>query len=302
MDIISTTDLFNIIQYLNNDDIISFSMSCKSIRSEIISQSLNLVKTRFKKEIKQIETIIKLLPNNFHFDFFVFMTYKYKMMDSQFVQLLQTNYSQFKYFIPLFTQNELFHKTIRQFYIEVTNKEEVNNTRNTFIDYVYSHAIHYRDINLVFFLLSHTSLIDSESLNRTIHLIKNIGMNIIFHYMKYHKVTSESQVIIIRVFPYIVSEPIPKLYVSELIQLLKSKKIIVRQETECCIKLLIQKHIIDTQSIPPLFRRIVINKDTQPLQKRVERKLETQKKVMQIKQPVSELRNTLHDLLKTIDN
>ncbi|GAB1222977.1 hypothetical protein ENUP19_0126G0042 [Entamoeba nuttalli] len=267
-----------------------------------MSLSLNLVKTRFEKETKQIEPIIKLLPNNFHFDFFVFMTYKYKTMDNQFVLLLQTNYNQFKYFIPLFTQNELFHKTIKQFYIEVTNKEEINNTRNTFIDYVYSHAIQYHDINLVFFLLSHTSLIDSESLNRTIHLIQNIGMEIIFHYMKYHKVTNESQVIIVRVFPYIVSEPITKFYVNELIQLLKSKTMIVRQETECCIKLLIQRHMIDAQSIPPLFRRIVINKNTQPLQKKVERKLETQKKVMKIKQPVNELRNTLHHLLKTIDN
>ncbi|GAT93604.1 hypothetical protein CL6EHI_087730 [Entamoeba histolytica] len=302
MNIISTTDLFNIIQYLKNDDIISLSLSCKSIRREIMSLSLNLVKTRFKKETKQIEPIIKLLPNNFHFDFFVFMTYKYKTMDNQFVLLLQTNYNQFKYFIPLFTQNELFHKTIKQFYIEVINKEEINSTRNTFIDYVYSHAIQYHDINLVFFLLSHTSLIDSESLNRTIHLIQNIGIEIIFHYMKYHNVTNESQVIIVRVFPYIVSEPITKFYVNELIQLLKSKTMIVRQETECCIKLLIQRHMIDAQSIPPLFRRVVINKNTQPLQKKVERKLETQKKVMKIKQPVNELRNTLHNLLKTIDN
>ncbi|BFU20397.1 hypothetical protein EHI8A_122670 [Entamoeba histolytica HM-1:IMSS-B] len=120
--------------------------------------------------------------------------------------------------------------------------------------------------------------------------------------MKYHKVTNESQVIIVRVFPYIVSEPITKFYVNELIQLLKSKTMIVRQETECCIKLLIQRHMIDAQSIPPLFRRVVINKNTQPLQKKVERKLETQKKVMKIKQPVNELRNTLHNLLKTIDN
>ena len=68
MNKLSQNELFLILQFLSNDDIINLYYCNKYFYNEIKQLIFYFLKTRFSQEIKKYEKIVKELPNQFHID------------------------------------------------------------------------------------------------------------------------------------------------------------------------------------------------------------------------------------------
>ena len=306
MNQINEINLIQIIQYLDIHDIIQLSYTNKYFRRVIKNISFSLLETYYSKEINSIKQLLIQLPNQFHYDLFVSLTQRYKFQEEYFVNQLQSNYNQTKHLLPYVITNKVNIQLVRLFYRDIILKETVNFQRNQLINWCYEKAKEWKDYSLIFSFFTYSNLQDNDSLQRDIDLLYEIGYEKLMYHCYYHDVSYDSLITLLRLLPLVIQTPLNYHMRIILFQINKSCSTMVRNECECCIKLLYQKGFLQAKSIPFLLRRKICDDSSkneskemiQSTQKNINKKLELKRKTLQSKQPLLTLRSTIQNLLQ----